>query len=61
MDIKKSYIIDKKGKIKSVVVDYKHYKVIEELLLDYGLTKAMEEAEEDEIVDIDEAKKLLNI
>lgn len=59
MDIKKSFITDKKGKIKSVIVDYKQYKKIEEILLDYGLTKAMEEVEDEENVSEEEIMRIL--
>jgi len=34
--------------------------ILEELLLDYGLAKAMEEALEDEEFDIESAKKNIN-
>ncbi len=61
MDIKKSFITDKKGKIKSVIVNYKQYKKIEEILLDYGLIKAMEEVEDEENVSLEEAKELMKI
>jgi len=43
MNIAKSYITDESGKIKSVILDYQIYQKIEELLLDDGLLKAMEE------------------
>ncbi len=61
MDIKKSFITDKKGEIKSVIVNYKQYKKIEEILLDYGLIKAMEEVEDEENVSLEEAKELMKI
>lgn len=61
MDIKKSFITDRKGKIKSVIVNYKQYKKIEEILLDYGLIKAMEEVEDEENVSLEEAKELMKI
>ena len=46
--------------IKGVILDYKTFKKIEELLLDYGLLKAMEEVEDEEEVDLETAKKLLD-
>ncbi len=61
MNIKKSFITDNKGKIKSVIVGYKQYKKIEEILLDYGLTKAMEEVENEENISLKEAKELMKI
>ena len=59
MNIVQSYITDEKGNIKGVILDYKTFKKIEELLLDYGLLKAMEEVEDEEEVDLENAKKLL--
>ena len=59
MNIVQSYITDEKGDIKGVILDYKVFKKIEEALLDYGLLKAMEEVEEDEEIDLETAKKLL--
>jgi hypothetical protein len=51
------YITDQKGHIKSVILDYTTYKKIEEILLDYGLAKAMDEAAEEDEVDLETAKK----
>ncbi|WP_421078228.1 antitoxin [Methanothermococcus sp. Ax23] len=59
MNIVQSYITDEKGDIKGVILDYKVFKKIEEMILDYGLLKAMEEVEEDEEIDLETAKKLL--
>ena len=58
MNIVQSYITDEKGNIKGVILDYKTFKKIEELLLDYGLLKAMEEVKDEEEVDLETAKKL---
>jgi len=58
MEIIDSYITDEKGNIKSVILDYRLYKKLEELILDSGLAKAMEEVSDDEEFDLDEAKKL---
>ncbi len=60
MEIHKSYIVDESGDIKNVIIDYKSFKKIEELLLDMGLAKAMEEALDDEEVDLEQAKILMN-
>jgi hypothetical protein len=51
MNIAKSYITDESGKIKSVILDYHIYQKIEELLLDEGLLKAIEEVQDEETVD----------
>lgn len=56
MEIAKSFIVNNKGEIQSVVLDYKSYQKIEEMLLDYGLSKAMEEVEDDEVISLEEAK-----
>lgn len=56
MEMVKSFIVDKKGEIQSVVLDYKSFQKIEEVLLDYGLSRAMEEVEDDEEFNLEEAK-----
>ncbi|MCH7939553.1 MAG: antitoxin [Candidatus Marinimicrobia bacterium] len=60
MEIKKSFIVDDDGEVQSVILDYKSYKKIEELLLDYGLLRAMEEVAEEEEIDLKEAKVQLH-
>lgn len=59
MEIIKSYITDESGTIKNVVIDLKTFRKIEELILDQGLAKAMDEVEDDVEYDIEEAKILL--
>ena len=59
MELVKSYIVDEAGNIESVVLDYKSFKKMEELILDMGLAKAMEEVEDDEEVDLEEAKRIM--
>ena len=54
----KSYITDDKGKIESVILDYKTFKRLEEILLDIGLGKAMKEVEENEEIELEEAIKI---
>ncbi len=56
MNIAKSYITDESGKIKSVILDYQIYQKIEELLLDDGLLKAMEEVQDEETVEYEEVR-----
>lgn len=60
MEIAKSFITDEEGSIKSVVIDFKTFKKIEDILLDQGLAKAMDEVEDDEELSLDEAKLLLH-
>lgn len=52
------FVMDRQGNIKSVILDYQTFQTLEEVLLDYGLGKAMEEAENDEEVNLEEAKRL---
>ncbi|MCH7497655.1 MAG: antitoxin [Candidatus Marinimicrobia bacterium] len=56
MDLVKSFIVDDQGKIESVVLDYREFKKIEAMILDFGLAKAMDEAVEDEEMDLEEAR-----
>ena len=58
MEITKSYIVDDEGNIKAVVMDFELYKKIEDLILDLGLTKAMEEIADDREIDLEYAKKI---
>ncbi|HOJ72201.1 MAG TPA: hypothetical protein PK864_10605 [Syntrophorhabdaceae bacterium] len=60
MEIPKQYIVDEKGNVTKVVLDYDIFKKIEELLLDIGLGRAMEEVEDDEELTLDDAKKVLS-
>jgi len=61
MEIPKHYIVDESGNVTKVVLDYSVFKKIEELLLDMGLLKAMEEVEDDEELSLDEARGLLSL
>ncbi len=58
MKLVKSYIVDEIGKIKNVVLDYESFLKIENLMLDMGLGKAMDEALDDEEFDLEEAKSI---
>jgi hypothetical protein len=55
----KSFIVDKDGAVKSVILDYKEYQKLEEILLDEGLAQAMRETADDEEVDLDEARRII--
>ena len=59
MEITKSYITDEKGSVKSVVIDFEVFKVIEEALLDKGLAKAMEEVKDEPEISAEEIKRIL--
>ncbi len=56
--MKKSFIVDDEGKPTSVVIDYAEFLKIESILLDYGLGKAMEEIEDEEEINLDQAKEI---
>jgi len=59
MDIAESFITDASGSIKSVIINYATFKKIEQILLDEGLARAMTEIQDEEEVDLEEAKILL--
>ncbi len=59
MEIAKEYITDESGSIKSVVIDFKTFRAIEEALLDQGLEDAMLEVRSDEELTLSEAMKLI--
>lgn len=56
MELVKDYIVDEKGKVKKVVLDYEMFRKLEELMLNLGLAKAMEEVSDDEELSLEEAK-----
>ena len=58
MKLAESFITDKSGKIKGVILDYETFKRFEELILDLGLAKAMEEISDEEELDIENAMKV---
>jgi hypothetical protein len=60
MEIAKSYITDEKGSVKSVVIDFEVFKIIEEALLDQGLAEAMEEVKDESEISAEEMKKILS-
>lgn len=59
MELIKDYIVDETGKVKKVVLDYDTFKILEGLMLDLGLAKAMEEVKDDEELSLEETKVLL--
>jgi len=60
MEIAKSYITDEKGSVKSVVIDFEVFKIIEEAILDQGLAEAMEEVKEESEISAEEIKRILS-
>lgn len=57
----KQFIVDESGAIRSVVLDYEVYRKMEELILDAGLQKAMDEVESEEEISLEEAKKRVEL
>jgi putative addiction module component (TIGR02574 family) len=60
MNIAKLYIKDEAGKIKSVILDYKLYQKIEEILLNKDLAKVENEEEASFFLIIEEQKSELD-
>jgi hypothetical protein len=58
MELTKSFVVDDAGNVKSVILDYEQFKKVEEILLDYGITKAMNEVADDDEISLEEAVKL---
>ena len=56
MGFAKSYITAEDGSIQSVVIDFETYQRIEQILADQALAKAMDEAESDETISLEDAK-----
>lgn len=57
----KQFIVDEAGKVKSVVLDYKDFQHLEEIALDNTLGSIMSKITDEEEVNLEEAKKELNI
>ncbi|MDP1993896.1 MAG: antitoxin [Ignavibacteria bacterium CG22_combo_CG10-13_8_21_14_all_37_15] len=58
MELTKSFVVDDAGNVKSVILDYEQFKKVEEILLDYGIAKAMNEVADDDEISLEEAVKL---
>jgi hypothetical protein len=59
MEIAKSYLTDKDGKVTGVMIDVETFRKIESVLLDQNLARAMAEVEDEEPVDLETAKREL--
>lgn len=57
LKIKKEYIVNSNNKKKAVLLDIETFEKLEELLENYGLGKYMEEVEDEEVLNINEAKE----
>ena len=53
-------VVDQPGNLSRLMIDDHIYQQIEGALLDYGLLKAIEEAAEDEELDLETAQRLAN-
>jgi hypothetical protein len=58
MDIVKSFITDSSGNVKDVIISIEDFKKIEEIILDTGLGKSMEEIIHEEEYNLEKAIKL---
>ena len=56
LDLKEKYIVNKQQKRVAVQLDIKTFKRIEEVLEDYALAQYMKESNNDEKLNIDQAK-----
>jgi PHD/YefM family antitoxin component YafN of YafNO toxin-antitoxin module len=55
--IPRKYITDARSRKQAVIVDLETFNRMESIIEDHGLGKFMEEAEDDEILSVHEAKK----
>lgn len=60
LKIKKEYIVNSNKK-KAVLIDIETFEKLEELLENYGLGKYMEEIDDEEALNINEAKEYYDI
>ncbi|KUK66508.1 MAG: hypothetical protein XD85_0169 [Parcubacteria bacterium 34_609] len=61
LKIKKEYIVNSNNKKKAVLIDIETFEKLEELLENYGLGKYMEEIDDEEALNINEAKEYYDI
>ncbi len=57
LKIKRKYLVDENNKKLAVEIDIKTFSKIEEILENHGLYKFMQETDEEESLDLEEAKK----
>jgi len=55
--IHRNYIIDDRNQKQAVIVDLETFNRMESIIEDNGLAKFMDEAEEDDVLSVKEAKK----
>ena len=55
--IPRKYITDARNQKQAVIVDIETFRRMESIIEDHGLGKFMEEAEDDEILSVQEAKR----
>jgi len=60
MEIAKSYITDENGSVKSVVIDFEVFQILEEAILDQGLADSMEEVKDESEISAEEIKRILS-
>jgi PHD/YefM family antitoxin component YafN of YafNO toxin-antitoxin module len=60
-DIRKEYVITDDNRKRAVLIDIKTFERIEEILESYGLGKYMEEAENEEALSLNDAKRYYEI
>ena len=56
LSIKKEYIVTNDNKKKGVLIDIETFEKIEEILENYGLSKYMEQVEDEEELSLNDAK-----
>jgi len=57
LNIKKQTVLNQDNEIASVIIDYKDFLHIEEVLENYGLSKLMDEVEPEEYLELNDALK----
>ena len=57
LKIKRKYVVDENNKKLAVEIDINTFSKIEEILENYGLYKLMQETNDEESLDLEEAKK----
>jgi len=60
LKIKKEYVVNEDNRKRAVLIDIETFEKLEEIIESFGLGKYMEEVEDEEVLDLDRARRYYN-
>ncbi|MFQ6056293.1 MAG: hypothetical protein ACE5J3_09980 [Methanosarcinales archaeon] len=60
LKIKKEYVVNEDNRKRAVLIDIKTFEKLEEIIESFGLGKYMEKVEDEEVLDLDRARRYYN-